>query len=369
MTPTIRSCRLVVLALMAPLCVSAQRPAPTKEPLKARPVAVRVRPSCPTSVTQSAAPTEAQRRDARDMAQRARQSAILGDAAASLSQLRGAAGLDPTDPGIAFELGRAYEAVGANSEAASEYCRYLALAPKASEAANLRERVATLAPPRTDTIVTIASNAFDRAADAYDQGRWIESEANFGTAIKIDSTLAEAYYDRALVRTMLDHRADAATDFEHYLKLRPDAPDRVGILARVDLLRAQRLSASQAFGLGVVIPGGGQFYSRRPGRGLLSLAVVGTAIAFAVTEKSTASTTTQTAMDPFGNTYSYSVTTQHKSRPYLVPGLAVAGGIALVSAIEASHYVRNLNGSRNGVSLSLVPSDRGVGVVASLSLP
>jgi tetratricopeptide (TPR) repeat protein len=363
-----RALSWTIVAVLAPLVVGAQSASPSKEPLKPRPVTVRMRPSCPTSVTQSGAPTDAQRRDARDMAQRARQSAILGDAAASLSQLRGAAGLDPTEPSIAFELGRAYEGAGANSEAAAEYCRYLALAPTASEAANLRERVATLSPPRADTVNTIASGAFDRAADAYNRGRWLESEANFGTAIKIDSTLAEAYYDRALVRTMLDHRDDAASDFQHYLKLRPDAPDRMGIVARVDLLKAQRLSASQAFGLGVVVPGGGQFYSKRPGRGLLSLAAVGTAVVFAVTEKSTATTKTQTAMDPFGNTYSYSVTTQHKSRPYLVPGFAVAGGVALMSAIDASHYVRNLTGSRS-LSLSLASSAQGVGVVASLSLP
>ena len=359
---------LLIIALGAPLTVGAQSPPPSREPLKPRPVTVRMRPSCSTSVTQSSTPTDAQRRDAREMAQRARQSAILGDAAASLSQLRGAAGLDPTEPSIAFELGRAYEGAGDNNEAAAEYCRYLALAPDAAEAANLRERVATLSPPRTDTINTVASGAFDRAADAYDRGRWLESEANFGTAIKLDSTLAEAYYNRALVRTMLDHRDDAASDFQHYLKLRPDAPDRMGILARVDLLKAQRLSASQAFGLGVVVPGGGQFYSKRPGRGLLSLAAVGTAVVFAVMEKSTTTTTTQTAMDPFGNTYSYSVTTQHKSRPYLVPGLAIAGGVALMSAIDASHYVRNLNGSRS-LSLSLVPSAQGVGVAANFSLP
>lgn len=363
-TPTLAA----IATLLVPLVLHAQTTAASREPLKPRPVTVRMRPSCPASVTQSGMPTDAQRRDARDMAQRARQSAILGDDAAALSQLRGAAGLDPTEPSIAFELGRAYEAAGAKSEAASEFCRYLALAPNASEAANLRERVATLSPPRADTINTIAGSAFDRATDAYNQGRWLESEANFGTAIKIDSTLAEAYYDRALVRTMLDHRDDAASDFQHYLKLRPDAPDRMGIVARVDLLRAQRLSASQAFGLGVIVPGGGQFYSKRPGRGLLSLAAVGTAVAFALTEKSTATTKTQTGMDPFGNTYSYSVTTQHKSRPYLVPGIAIAGGVALMSAIDASHYVRNLNGSRS-VSLSLVPSAQGVGVAANFTLP
>src|SRR5262249_44959148 len=101
-------------SLLAPLALRGQSATPVaaREPLKARPVVVRTRASCPPTVTQASSPTEVQRRDARDMAQRARQSAILGDASASLSQLRGAAGLDPTDPNLAYELARAYESAG-----------------------------------------------------------------------------------------------------------------------------------------------------------------------------------------------------------------------------------------------------------------
>src|SRR5262249_14310174 len=65
----------------APLALQAQTPANSKEPLKQPPVVVRMRSACSGSVVPSASPTDAQRRDARDMAQRARQSAILGDAA------------------------------------------------------------------------------------------------------------------------------------------------------------------------------------------------------------------------------------------------------------------------------------------------
>ena len=143
--------------------------------------------------------------------------------------------------------------------------------------------------------------------------------------------------------------------------------DRALVASRADQLRAQRLSASQAFGLGVVFPGGGQFYTKRPARGLLSLAGVGAAAAFAMTQKTTSATTTKTATDPFGNQYSYSVTTASKSRPYLVPGLGAAAAIALVSAIDAARYARSGGGS--SVSVSLVPRGNGVGVLASVSLP
>jgi tetratricopeptide (TPR) repeat protein len=301
------------------------------------------------------------------MAQRARQSAILGDAAAELSQLRDAAGLDPTDPNLAFGLARAYESAGVPSDAAREYCRFLSLAPDASEAPDVRARVATLVPPKPDTVVTPAGTAFKRGADAYDKGQLADAEQFFTTVIQADSTSADAYYDRALVRELQNHRDVAADDYERYLQLRPEALDRALVATRVNQLRARRLSASQALGLGVVFPGGGQFYTKRPVRGVLALTGVVVATVFAMTEKTTPATTTETAIDPFGILYSYSVTKAHKSRPYLVPGLGAAGGIALFSAIDAALYARSARAS--SLSVSLGTSGNGVDVVASVSIP
>jgi len=358
----------LLAALASPLVLRAQTATRSQEPLKQRPVVVRTRTACfPESVVQASSPTEAQRRDARAMAQRARQSAILGDAAAELTQLRGAAGLDPTDPNLAYELARAYENSGVPSNAAAEYCRFLSLAPNATEAPDVRAHIATLVPPKLDTVVTAEGTAFRRGADAYDKAQWADAEGFFTTVIQADSTSAEAYYDRALVRAMQNHRDAAADDYAHYLRLRPEAVDRALVEARVNQLLAQRLSASQAFGLGVVIPGGGQFYTKRPVPGVLSLVGVGASAAFAMTVKTTSTTTRKTAVDPFGNQYSYSVTTAHKTRPYLVPGLGAAVGIALLSAIEAARYAGSVPASN--VSVSLVPSGNGVGVVANVSIP
>jgi tetratricopeptide (TPR) repeat protein len=354
-------------SILAPLALRGQSATPQKISLKSRPVAVRMRSACTNAVTQSSSPTDAQRRDAREMAQRARQSAILGDATASLSQLRGAAGLDPSDPNLAYELGRAYESAGAMSNAAEEYCRFLALAPNAVEAADVRAHVATIAPPRPDTVVTIEGTAFKRGVDASDKGQWADAEVFFTTVLRIDSTSADTYYNRALVRSMQNHRDAAADDYERYLRIRPEALDRAQVVARVNALRAQRLSASQAFGLGVVVPGGGQFYTKRPIRGILSLAAVAGAASFAMMEKTTTDTKTQTASDPFGNKYSYSVTTAHKTRPYTIPGFAAAGGIALWSAIDAARYAGSVRGS--SVSVSLVPSPNGVGGLVSFAIP
>lgn len=358
----------ILAALLAPLALAAQTPPAKKEPLKQRPVVVRTRSACSEAPAPSSSPTEAQRRDARDMAQRARQSAIMGDASTALSQLRDAARLDPGDPNLAYELARAYESSNAPAEAAAEYCRFLALSPTAAEAADIRTHVATLVPPKADTVVTVEGNAFSRGTDAYDKNQLAEADASFGTVIKMDSTSADAYYNRAIVRTMLEHRDDAADDYEHYLRIRPEAADRVVVVARINALRAVGLSASEAFGLGIVLPGGGQFYTQRPIRGMLSLIAVGAAAGVAFMPKTTTETKTQTATDPFGNQYSYSVTTQQKGRPYMVAGLGAAGGVALISAIDAALYAHNLHTETN-FSLSAVPSARGIGVLASIRVP
>jgi tetratricopeptide (TPR) repeat protein len=355
-----------LVALAVPFALCAQTSAPTKEPLKQRPVVVRMRTACSASVEQSASPTDAQRRDARDLAQRARQSAILGDAAAELSQLRDAASLDPMDPSLAYALARAYETAGVPSSAALEYCRFLSLAPNATEAPDVRARAASLLPPKPDTVVTPEWTAFKRGVDAYDNGQWANAEQFFTTVIRFDSTSADAYYNRAVARALQDLREPAAVDYEYYLRLRPEALDRALVAARVNQLRARRLSASQAFGLGVVIPGGGQFYARRPVRGIVSLALVGAATAVAMMEGTTATTTTKSATDPFGNSYKYSVTTAQKSHPYVVPALVAGSGIALWSAIDAARYVRG--GGASSVSVSLLPGGNGGSVVVSVSM-
>jgi TM2 domain-containing membrane protein YozV len=100
---------------------------------------------CP-AVRMVAPPTDAQRLAARALVQRAQQAAILGDRASAREQWRQAAALDPTDSDLAYQLARAHDGAGASAAAATEYCRFLALAPNAPEAPEARERVAILAP-------------------------------------------------------------------------------------------------------------------------------------------------------------------------------------------------------------------------------
>jgi hypothetical protein len=48
----------------------------------------------------------------------------------------------------------------------------------------------------------------------------------------------------------------------------------------------------------------------------------------------------QTAQDPFGNPYTYTVNRRVTERPCRTPGFTAAGVIAVVSAIDAFRFAR-----------------------------
>jgi TM2 domain-containing membrane protein YozV len=223
-----------------------------------------------------ATPTAEQRRAARELAQRAQQAAILGDRASAREQLRQAAILDPRDPDLAYQLARANDASGAAADAASEYCRFLSLAPNAPEAPEARERVAILAPPA-----------------------------------------------------------------------RPAASGA--------LPGPTRLSPTRALSLGLAIPGAGQFYTGRPVAGALAFGAAAAAVACAASQRTSFTSVQETALDPFGNPYTYTARRQTSSRPCLVPGLAAAGAIAVTSAIEAFNHARRANDERR-LAIDLYPN-------------
>jgi tetratricopeptide (TPR) repeat protein len=100
--------------------------------------------------------SDSARSQARIIAGRAQAASIVGDNAAATALYQQAADINPTDPAIAYALGREYEATH-DQRAMREYCRFLAINPGAAEAGDVRQRVAELAlalPPDT-TVVRI----------------------------------------------------------------------------------------------------------------------------------------------------------------------------------------------------------------------
>jgi tetratricopeptide (TPR) repeat protein len=350
---SVRKLKSHVLAALAlfPLIASAQRPV-ARDPLKRGAPPAPVRPTCPPPPA-AIKPTDVQRQQARDLAQRSQQAAILGDSLTARDELRRAVGLDPTDPDLAYRLARAHETVGASTDAAKEYCRFLTLAPSAPEAVEARERVALLIRP-TSSLKPEVDTTFRRAIAAYERGQMAEAEASFSKAIAAQPDWADAYYDRALALLARGQRERALRDFEQYLRLRPEADDRTAVVARINALRRGAFSPSAALSIGLV-PGGGQFYTQRPVRGVLMLAAVGGAVAFALQERSTSRTVSETATDPFGNPYTYTTSRLKTTRPNLIPGLAAAGAVTLAGAIEAFVFARGAGRSAGRVALNVTP--------------
>jgi tetratricopeptide (TPR) repeat protein len=331
--------RAICLAVLLPVAARAQRALPTEPLLRGTPP-VAARATC-GPLAPAAASDTAHQRQARELAQRGQQSAILGDRVAARDLLRRAAALDPANADLAYQLARAEESAGSEAEAAKAYCRFIALAPDAPDAAESRARLAQLMLADRQADSLRAASAFARAATAYERGQLDSAEVAFTAALTLAPDWAEAYYDRGVVRSALGRRADAAGDFQQYLRLEPGAANRAELASRVSELQQEPLSPTRALAFGLVIPGGGQFYAGRPVRGALSLLGAGIALACSMSQHASTELVQQTAIDPFGNPYTYSTSRRVIERPCRTPGLTAAGVIALLSAVDAYRFARH----------------------------
>ncbi|CAN5224920.1 hypothetical protein BH23GEM2_BH23GEM2_13830 [soil metagenome] len=325
-------------AQLVPLVLAAQT-APHREPLKAGQPPTASSTPCP-SAADPVSPTDEQRRNARDLAQRALQAALLGDSATARDELRQAAALDRIDADLAYRLGRAHEAVRASADAVAEYCRFLALAPSAPEAPEVRARVSALASPATDPRVAATMSAFQVGVNAYESGRMADAEAAFSTTIRREPQWAEPYYNRAMTSLARGANEAAVRDFEQFLRLKPETDDRAAIVARIASLRRVTFSPSTALAASLALPGAGHYYTRRPIRGVITSLGVGAAIVVALLQQTTTSTIEQTGTDPFGNEYTYTTTHRSRGRPYALPASVVAVAISVGSAIDAFKYAQ-----------------------------
>jgi tetratricopeptide (TPR) repeat protein len=333
----------MAVAALATLLAStgaAAQSTPATDALKRELPAATPQPLCPP-VSVVKPPSDGERRQARDLAMRGKQAAVLGDRTSARDQLARAAALDPTDADLAYQHARALEAAGSGADAAKAYCRFLALAPTAPEAADVRERVAAFAPPPRSIVSDGALARFRAGLAAYDTRDMRTAETAFDSVTTLEPNWADAYYDLALTRVAQRQLTDAATDFEQYLRLKPEADDRAAVVARLEALRRATLSPGRALSLGLLVPGGGQFYTGRPTRGLLTLGAFSLGIGCAMQQRTTQTMVTQTATDPFGNPYTFQSARYTTNHPCLVPGLLAAAAVAITSAYDAYRYAGN----------------------------
>ena len=371
------------LGVTAALLLAAARPAAAQELALKRNATRPQATACPVAPLPRQ-PGTTQRDEARRLAGAAQEAAIAGNQREAREQFARAAQLDPTNEDIAYQYGRTLEDAGSPADALREYCRYITLAPASGDAADVRGRIAALAPP------TPAFRGADQAVApfregiaGYDRARYDEAELAFGRAITEAAGWPEAYYNRAIARLAQRKSAPAVTDLQRYLELKPDASDRVTVLN--EITRIQRplpYTPGSALGGGIVLPSFGQFYTRRPLLGVGVLAATAGAVAYALpTERTVRQDSAyvrlvngDSVLQPSGP--SRLVT----ERPNLTTGLAVAAGITVVAAVESYLYARRarakvLTGAvrRAAVRLRPVPSRElgatGVAVDVRLALP
>ncbi|HEV2130958.1 MAG TPA: tetratricopeptide repeat protein [Longimicrobiaceae bacterium] len=349
---------LLWLALCLVLATPA-RPAAAQELALKR--AIPVAPACPRP-SPTIPPTLAEREEARQFITAGEQAALLGDQTGARNQFQRAARLDPLNADLAYRLARTHEELGEPREAVREYCRYLALAPEAADAGELRERIGEIAPA-TEEVQERAAEAFRTGLTAYDEERFREAQLAFTQALRAEPRWADAYYNRALTLLRQEQPRRAANDLQSYLRFAPRAEDRPEVEARLASLASSPplSSPSGALARGMVIPGLGQFYTRRPALGALVLAGAGATAYLAMQPRE--GTRRMERLDPNGQPVVW--TEPVTEYPYLASGIAGAAAITALGALEAYIYARRLQRERDGAATAS-PEDRSA---FSLSIP
>lgn len=296
---------------------------------------------CPRFTPPSPA-TPANVQEARRLFALGQEASIVGDHRAARDLFRQAQQLNGSDERISYYLARSNEELKATNDAVAQYCRYLTLAPSGTDAADVRSRLDRLteaASARAGVPAgrrTAAAASFQRAVEAVDRGQLGEAERMFGDVIGQLPTAAEAYYDRALVRARGRDWGGAERDLQKYLSLQQGAEDAAAVRERIGVLRRASSSPSTALAGGLVLPGFGQYYTRRPVFGTIVAAAAAGGVVMALRQTDRTKDTTFT--DAFGNPYPGTIT--RTDRYDLGTGLAIAGGVALAGALEGYLYAR-----------------------------
>jgi tetratricopeptide (TPR) repeat protein len=330
------------LSLLLLLILSASGLQAQGLPLK-RDIEAFVWAGCPAAVP-AGEPSAEDRLEARRLAGDATQAAILGDNAAASALLSQALELDPTAPDIAYRLAVALENAARPAAAATAYCHYLARAPDAPDAAQVRERIAQLIAALGPVVSGAAAQAFTDGIAHYDAGSLSAAETAFTRAAQADSAWSAPVYNRAVVHFAAGDTVAGLDDLRRYLLLSPAAADLDRVVA---VIRARRheptapYNADWALASGLIVPGLGHFTTDRPLAGTLVLgsAIGALALALAVERVSIECLApVENGRCPPGQTLE-----QDSERPYLLPGVAAAVTVTVLGALDAYRSARGRN--------------------------
>jgi tetratricopeptide (TPR) repeat protein len=329
---------VLLIAVFQPTVVGAQQ-----LPLK-REVPSVSWAGCPQPEERRSTVTPAQRQDAERLAETATQASLLGDKAAALDLLTRAADADPTSRRIAYNLARALDELERPRDALAAYCRYLALAPDAADAQEVRERARALGTPPGFAVAAPAVRAHESGIASFDAGNLAAADTAFGQAIEAAPDWSAAVYNRAVVR-LAQGRTDAAgEDFRRFLELSPGAPEFSAVLDLLATFRQptpQLYNPSGALVRGLLVPGLGQMTTGRLRTGIVYLGASAGIVAAGLLVKRLEVDCLSPPVN--GRCPAGQVANQQEKRPYLLPALALALAIDVYGAIDAYRGARRRN--------------------------
>ncbi len=227
-------------------------------------------------------------------------------------------------------------------------------------------RADVLNAPRPAAYPAEAGTHLREGATAFAARKASAAEHAFTAAAGAAPDWPDVYYNRALVFQAEGRAARAASDLRKYLALRPDAADHADVEKRIDALGR---SGGGAFLRGILLPGLGQFYTRQPVFGVVILGAAGGGIVWAL--KKTTVTEQRIVPGPFPTSPPDTFDVQLRKREHLGAGLAIAGGVWLIGAIQAAVHASQARGDPYyqgttpsglplpGIPASSPPSDRG----------
>jgi tetratricopeptide (TPR) repeat protein len=282
------------------------------------------------------APGLASDAEAQQLIEDGQDAALQGEHARARDAFLKAQALLPGNARLAYSLARAHEALTEPTEAVQQYCRYLALAGNPTDGDDVRGRIVRLTPASELARLEEARANFQSGIALLRRKQYAAADSVFGGVLASVPNAPEPVFNRALSRAARGERQNAMLDFERYLELEPQATDRGNVRAAMSRLPDGVYGPGQAFGYGLLIPGLGQMTTGRPILGVLALGLAGGGVAMGLVKKS--EDVVQRYTDPFGNSYTDTLT--RTSRPRLTLGVGTALAVWLVSAMESSAYAR-----------------------------
>jgi tetratricopeptide (TPR) repeat protein len=298
-------------------------------------------------------PTEEERTEALRLGSNADQALILGDQERARDLLSRATEMDPTSPELAYRLARVLEEMGSRGDAIAQYCQVLALGPQSAGIEDAETRLRGILDSERTQIPDGAVEAFTRGLAEADDGDLQAAVASFSSAWQQAPSWADAVYNRGIVYARQGQTEAAQVDLEEYLALRPDAGDAILVSQRIGQLRSlgNLPRPAAAFTLGLLFPGAGQFYSGRAMGGLTVLTLSAGAVAAGfLIERVTVSCVGSVSG---GDCPPDRVIGEKTDRPYMVHGLAAAGAVAVIGAIESYFGARGRQNREMGALVAV----------------